>query len=115
MEYLLKKKCSSWVWIYRKYLKLLKNICKIDDRNLNSYHFFTFKFLMRGDAMILNNEEYKNFKQGMTVEDVIQYKDFNRNLIIVKINGNLVNKNDYNKRKLKQDDKVEIHYLLAGG
>jgi sulfur carrier protein len=70
---------------------------------------------MRGDAMILNNEEYKNFKQGMTVEDVIQYKDFNRNLIIVKINGNLVNKNDYNKRKLKQDDKVEIHYLLAGG
>ncbi|MBG0763474.1 MAG: sulfur carrier protein ThiS [Tissierellales bacterium] len=65
--------------------------------------------------MILNNEEYKNFKQGMTVEDVIQYKDFNRNLIIVKINGNLVNKNDYNKRKLKQDDKVEIHYLLAGG
>lgn len=65
--------------------------------------------------MILNNEEYKNFKKGMTVEDVIQYKDFNRNLIIVKINGNLVNKNDYNKRKLKQDDKVEIHYLLAGG
>lgn len=65
--------------------------------------------------MILNNEEYKNYKQGMTVEDVIEYKDFNRNLIIVKINGNLVNKNDYNKRKLKQDDKVEIHYLLAGG
>ncbi|MDW7667448.1 MAG: sulfur carrier protein ThiS [Bacillota bacterium] len=65
--------------------------------------------------MILNNEKFKNFKEGMTVEDVIEYKDFNRNLIIVKINGKLIDKNDYNRRKLKQDDKVEIHYLLAGG
>ncbi len=65
--------------------------------------------------MILNNEKFKNFEEGITIEDLIQYKNFNRNLIIVKINGKLINKNDYNKRKLKQDDKVEIHYLLAGG
>ena len=65
--------------------------------------------------MILNNEEFKNFEEGITIEDLIQYKNFNRNLIIVKINSNLINKNNYNKRKLKQDDKVEIHYLLAGG
>jgi len=65
--------------------------------------------------MILNNEEFKSYEEGMTVEDVIFYKDFNRNLIIVKINGKLVNKKNYKKRKLKEDDKVEIHYLLAGG
>jgi len=65
--------------------------------------------------MILNNEEFKRYEEGMTVEDVIYYKDFNRNLIIVKINDKLVNKSNYNIRKLKEDDKVEIHYLLAGG
>ncbi len=65
--------------------------------------------------MILNNKEFKKYEEGMTVEDIIEYKDFNRNLIIVKINSKLINKNNYNKRKIEQDDRVEIHYLLAGG
>jgi len=65
--------------------------------------------------MILNNKEFKKYEEGMTVEDLIEYKNFNRNLIIVKVNNKLINKNNYNKRKIKQDDRVEIHYLLAGG
>ncbi|MFO7888444.1 MAG: sulfur carrier protein ThiS [Eubacteriales bacterium] len=65
--------------------------------------------------MILNNKKFKKYKEGMTVEDLIEYKNFNRNLIIVKVNNKLINKNNYKKRKIKQDDRVEIHYLLAGG
>jgi sulfur carrier protein len=65
--------------------------------------------------MILNNEKFKNFKEGMTVEDLIEYKNFNRNLIIVKINGELINKSKYKTKKIADKDNVQIHYQLAGG
>ena len=65
--------------------------------------------------MILNNEKFKNFKEGMTVEDLIEHKSFNRNLIIVKINGKLINKSEYKTKKITDKDNVQIHYQLAGG
>ncbi len=65
--------------------------------------------------MILNNEKFKNFKEGMTVEDFIEYKNFNINLIIVKVNGKLINKSEYKTKKIFNKDNVQIHYQLAGG
>ncbi len=65
--------------------------------------------------MLLNNEEFKDFEKGMTVEDLIKYKEFNRKLLIVKVNGKLIDQSQYKTKTIEQNDNVQIHYQLAGG
>ncbi len=62
----------------------------------------------------LNNRDFP-WKEGMTVESVMQAKSFTYSRIIVKVNGRHVNQEDYSSTVINDGDEVQMIHLLAGG
>ncbi len=62
----------------------------------------------------LNNRDFP-WKEGMTVESVMQAKSFTYSRIIVKVNGQHVNQEDYSSTVINDGDEVQMIHLLAGG
>lgn len=65
--------------------------------------------------MRLNDRPYEHWKEGMTVQDVIEERRFIFPKLIVKVNGELIEKLDYSQIVLKEYDDLKVHHLLAGG
>jgi thiamine biosynthesis protein ThiS len=51
----------------------------------------------------------------MTISDVIEVMRFTYPRLVVKVNGRLIQKTDYDTTILNENDDVKIHHLLAGG
>lgn len=62
----------------------------------------------------LNNKEF-SWEEGMTVESLMNIKKFTYTRIIVKINGQHIEKEDYHKTYINDGDDVQMIHLLAGG
>jgi thiamine biosynthesis protein ThiS len=65
--------------------------------------------------MLLNNREFEHYKKNMTIQDVIDIMNFTYPRLVVKVNGHLIQKNEYGQTQLNENDDVKIHHLLAGG
>ncbi len=65
---------------------------------------------------VLNNrqEEIEGY-EDMTVEELLKTKNFTFPMIIVKINGVLIKKQDYQVSKIKGGDVVTAIHLISGG
>ena len=50
-----------------------------------------------------------------SVDELLKIKNFTFKMLIVKINGQLVKKEDYNKAKIQEGDDVNILHLISGG
>ena len=65
--------------------------------------------------IILNNRA-EEFEAGrLSVTDLLEQKKFTFKMRIVKINGKLVKKEDYNSTIINEGDKVDMIYLMSGG
>ncbi|KAF5059288.1 hypothetical protein SDC9_93912 [bioreactor metagenome] len=62
----------------------------------------------------VNNRDFQ-WEQGMTVEDIMKIKKFSWPKIIVKINGQHVDEEDYKTTIVNDGDDVQMLHLLAGG
>ena len=62
----------------------------------------------------LNNRDFP-WEEGLTIEKIMQIKKFTFPKIIVKVNGNHIEKEDYAETFVNDGDNVEIIHLLAGG
>ncbi len=62
----------------------------------------------------VNNRDFQ-WEQGMTVDDIMKIKKFSWPKIIVKINGQHVEEEDYKTRIVNDGDDVQMLHLLAGG
>ena len=51
----------------------------------------------------------------MTVADLIRYKNFTFKMLVTKINGQLVRKEDREKALIKDGDDVIVLHLISGG
>lgn len=65
--------------------------------------------------MIKVNFEDTEWREGMTVETLLALKKYTYTKIIVKINGRLVEKDDYAAETINDGDDVRVVHLLAGG
>ncbi|HAE43933.1 MAG TPA: thiamine biosynthesis protein ThiS [Clostridiales bacterium] len=65
--------------------------------------------------MLLNNREFEHYTVNMTISDVIEVMRFTYPRLVVKVNGRLIQKTDYDTTILNENDDVKIHHLLAGG
>jgi len=65
--------------------------------------------------MKLNDRPYDAYQPGMTVQDVIDERNFIYPKLVVKVNGKLIYKEDYAKVVLEESDDLKVHHLLAGG
>ena len=63
----------------------------------------------------LNNREEEFETQTITVSDLLSVKKFSFRLRIVKINGILVSKENYDSSIIHDGDNVQILYLMSGG
>lgn len=62
----------------------------------------------------LNGRDFL-WEAGMTIEDIMNKNKFIFPKIIVKINGNHIEKEDYSTTIVNDGDNVQMIHLLAGG
>jgi sulfur carrier protein len=65
--------------------------------------------------IILNNrEEIIEFEQ-MTVDQLLKYKNFSFKMLVIKVNGKLVKKTEYETITINEGDEVMVLHLISGG
>jgi sulfur carrier protein len=70
---------------------------------------------MEGGSMIkLNNRDFP-WEDGMTVESLMNQKKFTYSRIIVKVNGQHIEQENYARTVINDGDDVQMIHLLAGG
>ncbi|MBS0011183.1 MAG: sulfur carrier protein ThiS [Bacteroidales bacterium] len=63
----------------------------------------------------LNNRPEEFEKDEMTVSEMLEIKKFTFRMRIVKINGKLIKRDDYDKAVIRDGDDVKMLYLMSGG
>jgi sulfur carrier protein len=65
--------------------------------------------------MIRINEEEVGWEEGMTVSSLLAKCRYTFPLIIVKINGELVPRREFEQHAVADGDRVEAIHLMSGG
>jgi thiamine biosynthesis protein ThiS len=68
-----------------------------------------------GIKMLLNDRQYEFFEEGITIKSVIEKMNYIYPKLVVRVNDVLIEKEDYEKTVLSENDDVKIYHLLAGG
>ena len=63
----------------------------------------------------LNNRTEEIDARELTVQELIDRKNFTFKLLVTKINGNLVRKEDRDQAVIRDGDKVDVIHLISGG
>ena len=56
----------------------------------------------------------REITQGQTVEDILQEEDSRMPIVVVKINGDYLSKDDWTL-ELKEGDEMAVIHIIAGG
>ncbi|PLX13437.1 MAG: thiamine biosynthesis protein ThiS [Marinilabiliales bacterium] len=65
--------------------------------------------------IILNNRDEVIDRDELTVQELLDVKKFVFKMLVIKINGKLVKKPDYDTAKIKDGDNVTVLHLVSGG
>lgn len=65
--------------------------------------------------IILNNTEQIINKETLTVTELLQIRIYTFKMIVVKINGVLIRKPDYENTRIHDGDQVTVLHLVSGG
>ena len=65
--------------------------------------------------MMLNHREYKGWREGLTVQNVIDENTFTWPKLVVKRNGKVIWPEEYGTTVLEEADDLEVIHLLGGG
>jgi len=65
--------------------------------------------------IILNNREEVFEGDQLTINEILQLKKFTFKMLVVKVNGQLVKKPDFDSALVKEGDDVMILHLISGG
>ncbi len=65
--------------------------------------------------IILNNTEEEISANRLTISELLKYKNFTFRLLVIKINGKLVKREDYDVAVVRDGDHVVVMHLVSGG
>ncbi len=67
--------------------------------------------------ILLNNKEevLNSTKDALTIEELLAMKKFSFKSLVIRINGELVRREDRQKATFKEGDRVEVIHLISGG
>lgn len=65
--------------------------------------------------ILLNNNPEEVSGDELTVAELLRIKNFTFKMMIIKINGNLVPKPDYETATIRPGDDVQVIHLISGG
>lgn len=63
----------------------------------------------------LNNRQETFEPQSITVQELLDLKNFTFKMLVIKINGKLVKKVDYRETPVNDGDVVQVLHLVSGG
>ena len=66
-------------------------------------------------AKIQINGKKVVIKQNFSVQDVLKKYKLNKKKVAVELNGKILPQNEYKKKNLKNNDKIEIVHFIGGG
>ena len=65
--------------------------------------------------IILNHTEEIIKQDAISITDLLAYKNFTFKMLVVKINGNFIPKDQYQRTLVGDGDDVVILHLMSGG
>jgi thiamine biosynthesis protein ThiS len=65
--------------------------------------------------IVLNNKEETIEGNLLTINELLQIKKYTFKMLVIKVNGILVKKNEYDKATVKDGDDVMVLHLISGG
>ena len=63
----------------------------------------------------LNNEPAFFTEDNLTIQDILDRKNFTFKLLVVKLNGHTVRKEDRSSTLVKDGDQLQVIHLMSGG
>ncbi len=66
-------------------------------------------------AKIQINGKKVTLKQNFSISEVIKKYKLSRKKVAIELNGKILPQNEYSKKKLKNNDKIEIVQFIGGG
>ncbi len=70
---------------------------------------------MQKYKIIFINGQAFNYNNGMSLQEILLYLNFNLSNIIVEHNKEVITSNDFNKLFLSNFDKIEVITIVGGG
>lgn len=67
------------------------------------------------DKKIKVNKETIEWEENMTVDRILKKMNYTFKMIVVKVNGELVKKENYNTKTIPEGADVQVIHLIAGG
>ena len=65
--------------------------------------------------ILLNNNPEEIKVDRLTVSGLLKYKNFTFKMLVIRINGVLVKKTDYETAMISDGDDVHVLHLISGG
>lgn len=65
--------------------------------------------------MIQVNGRNHDWYEGMTIKSLLKDLNYTYPILVIRVNGTLIDKEDYAATKVKKDDDVKIIHPIAGG
>lgn len=65
--------------------------------------------------IMLNNRQEELDQESLTLSELIALKSFSFRLLVTKVNGKLVKKEDRNSTMINEGDQVAIIHMISGG
>ena len=65
--------------------------------------------------ILLNNRKENIDRETISLSELIQYKSFSFRLLVTRVNGRLVKKDERSKVMIKTGDEVQVLHMISGG
>lgn len=63
----------------------------------------------------LNNEQVTLMEESISLTRLLEVKKYTFRLRIVKVNGRLIERDNYDSETVRDGDEVQVVYLMSGG
>jgi thiamine biosynthesis protein ThiS len=63
----------------------------------------------------LNNRPDSFDKEHVTISELLVLKNFTFKMLVIKVNGIVIKKHDYDNFKISENDDVTVLHLVSGG
>lgn len=65
--------------------------------------------------IILNNRNEEFHQEQLTINELLAEKNFTFKMLVVKVNGELVKRRDFDSVTIKDGDDIMVLHLITGG
>lgn len=65
--------------------------------------------------MITVNDKDMQWEEGITIRDVLQRRRFSFPMVVVRVNGQVVRRKQFDTFQVKDGDEVKVLHLMGGG